>query len=320
MTPDVSVVMPLRNAERYVYQAVRSVLDQTFESLELIVVDDGSTDGSRQRVAEAADDRVRIVDGPVDGIARALNRGLEEARGSILCRCDADDLYLPGRLETQVRWLKAHPEFGAVCGRMVSLDVSGRKVAELDCGGSEETEITEGLLRGEAVTSLCTFAVRAEVMRKTGGCRPYFVVASDVDLQFRIAEAGRVGYLPEAVYAYRVHDGSHVHVSDDGARRFYDDMARSFALQRREGGRDDLQKGTPPPVPETGRMARPAQHQIASQLNGRAWRLHGEGNKKEALRAGWAACRKDPWRLKRWMSLVALLIKPSKGGFGGPIG
>src|SRR5689334_7451045 len=110
----VSVVMPMRNAQRFVVESLRSLLAQagqgeTFE-LDVVVVDDGSTDRSADVVRALNDPRVRIVPGPQRGISAAFNAGLAAARGQILARCDADDLYPPDRLDWQVRWLADRSE------------------------------------------------------------------------------------------------------------------------------------------------------------------------------------------------------------------
>src|SRR6476659_1485290 len=113
----VSVIMPLKNAQPYVERAIRSVLSQQgLKDLELIVVDDHSTDGSGDVVRQIEDERVRLVTSPGDGIAAAINHGLQLAGGQYVARCDADDIYPPRRLEQQVRWLRDHPDLGAVCG------------------------------------------------------------------------------------------------------------------------------------------------------------------------------------------------------------
>jgi len=90
----VSVIMPMRNARPFVADALRSVLAQGGAELEVIVVDDGSTDGSGDIVRAMSDPRLRMVQGPAKGIAAAFNTGLAAARGELLARCDADDYYL----------------------------------------------------------------------------------------------------------------------------------------------------------------------------------------------------------------------------------
>src|SRR3954454_12043877 len=100
--PLVSVMIPCRNGEPFVESAVRSFLDQQGVDLEFILVDDGSTDTSRQTVEKIRDPRVRIVDGPRIGLAGVTNTALPLCRGELFARCDADDLYTPGRLAWQV--------------------------------------------------------------------------------------------------------------------------------------------------------------------------------------------------------------------------
>src|SRR5688572_28275653 len=126
----VSVIMPMRNARPFVADAVRSVLAQNSVELEIIVVDDGSTDGSGDIVRGMTDPRVRMVQGPEKGIAAAFNTGLAAARGDLLARCDADDFYPAGRLSWQVAALEKLPEYGAVCGYYSTIDPRGRLVAE----------------------------------------------------------------------------------------------------------------------------------------------------------------------------------------------
>ena len=100
----VSVVIPVHNGERYLSQAIESVLAQTHRDLELLIVDDGSTDGSRAVAERFArrDARVRVLAQPNRGVAGAGNRGLEEARCEWVARLDADDVFLPGKLKRQV--------------------------------------------------------------------------------------------------------------------------------------------------------------------------------------------------------------------------
>src|SRR5262252_7718968 len=110
--PAVSVVMPVYNSARWVQGAVESIRRQTLASLELIAIDDGSTDGSTQLLEQAADDdrRVRVIRQPHRGIVEAMNRGLAESRAPLLARLDADDLAHDTRLARQAEFLNARPE------------------------------------------------------------------------------------------------------------------------------------------------------------------------------------------------------------------
>lgn len=109
-TPSVSVVMPLFNQERFVADAIKCILQQTFTDFELVVVDDGSTDQSVRIVESFDDSRIRIVRKPHSGFITTLARGYEEARGQLIARMDSDDMCSPERLEHQVRFLEKHLE------------------------------------------------------------------------------------------------------------------------------------------------------------------------------------------------------------------
>jgi len=114
--PTVTVLMPVRNAAATVQEAVQSILRQTFPDWELLLIDDGSTDDTIERVHAVArkDPRIRIVPNPGRGIVSALNYGLALAQGEFVARMDADDVALPERLELQVDWLRKRPEVGVV--------------------------------------------------------------------------------------------------------------------------------------------------------------------------------------------------------------
>jgi hypothetical protein len=107
----------VHDRERYVREAIDSVLGQTFGDLELIVVDDGSTDGTAAAVAAVGDPRLRYVGQPHRGIGAAMNTGLRAARGRYVARLDSDDVWLPDLLATQVAVLESRPEVDVVYGR-----------------------------------------------------------------------------------------------------------------------------------------------------------------------------------------------------------
>jgi glycosyltransferase involved in cell wall biosynthesis len=312
----VSVVMPMRNAERFVAESLRSLLVQrgqgeTFE-LEVIVVDDGSIDRSAEVVRGSNHARVRIVPGPQRGISAAFNAGLAAARGPILARCDADDLYPPDRLEWQVRWLVDYPEFGAVCGHYTLIDDAGRAVHDM-YGEYPAAEVTDELKAGRSRSHMCAYAFRTDMLRAIGGCREWFVTSEDADLQFRVAEATRVHFEPRLSYQYRLHESSITHQQASPKRQFYEAMAKRFQQQRLSGGQDDLQRGEPPAVPVTfdtdEARSRPAREQIQQMLISRSWKEHASGQKGRAIATGMRACLQGPTNLGAWKSLAALMVR-----------
>jgi glycosyltransferase involved in cell wall biosynthesis len=307
--PAISVLMPARNAQRYVAQAVRSVLQQSYGNLELVVIDDGSTDNTRAIVEEFGDRRVRILPGPGRGIAAAMNAALEAARAPLVSRCDADDLYPPGRLERQVHWMQMHPEFVAVCGNFASIARNGRLVSTFNCGATAE-EITHELRAGTARTHFCTYTIRTNVLRAIGGFREYFVTGEDVDAALRLAEAGRVWYEPIVSLRYRLHDTSITHTECDARRAFFDAAAQRFQRQRLAGQPDDLTRGEAPVPPEPIESGSTGSSRHAWQiLVGQAWREHDAGQHRQALLTGVRACLTQPHRLASWKNLGTLAVK-----------
>jgi glycosyltransferase involved in cell wall biosynthesis len=308
----VSVLMPMRNAARYVRAALLSVLSQRDVDFEVVVVDDGSTDSSPDLVRALGDSRVQLVSGPCGGISVALNRGLELARGQYVARCDADDCFPPHRLSPQVRWLDAHPACAAVAGSYVTMARSGQPIADADTG-AHPADITPELRNGRTRTHLGTFMTRRAALRDIGGFRPYFVTAEDIDLQLRLGEHGSVWYEPTLTYQHRLHDDSITYSMGVEARAFYERTARHFQQQRKAGGGDDLDRNCPPLPPES--LVSPpssSSGQIQSMLLTNSWREHRSGHRLRALSTGWRAVMTKPGNVRAWTNLGALALRRPK--------
>jgi glycosyltransferase involved in cell wall biosynthesis len=310
----VSVLMPMRNTERYVRAALESVLGQRDlppgTDIEVIVVDDGSTDGSAKVVQGLGDPRVRLLPGPCKGISAALNTALGAVKGDVVVRCDSDDLFPENRLARQLGWLDEHPNFGAICGIFTTMTPEGQRIVDMGDPNARPHEITAALRAGETPTSLCTFAIRTAVLREVGGFRSYFATAEDIDFVLRLGERTRVWFDPGSVYLYRLHETSATHTQGLKLRTFYEVTARTFAGQRRAGQPDDLERGSPP-TPVAVRLDSPmaAKTHIQDLLIGRAWEAHRTGQKWAALRVGWSACRAQPTRWSAWQNLAMLTLK-----------
>lgn len=200
--PLVSVVLPVYNGEKYLVEAIDSILVQTFASFEVIMIDDGSTDGSLQilRSYEQRDSRVRVIARENRGLATTLNDSIDIARGKWIARMDQDDIALPVRFERQLAWLeKTGADIsGSWAQRFGSLD---KRVVELR--QSDEAIKTEMLFT-------CPF-VHPTVMMRTSLARGLrydlaWEKAEDYDLWERAAEAGwKMTNVPEILLKYRVH-------------------------------------------------------------------------------------------------------------------
>jgi glycosyltransferase involved in cell wall biosynthesis len=307
--PIVSVVMPMRNAERYVEASLQSLLVQREVDLEVVVVDDGSQDRSAAIVRELADGRVHLVKSEGEGIAAALNKGLAMCRGVFAARCDADDLFPLGRLARHVNWLTQHPDIGAICGSFSTIDAKGKPVQEMRCGATAE-EISEELRAGNIRTHLGTYTIRREVLIELGGFRSYFDGCEDIDLQLRLVPACRVWYEPSLSYVYRLHDASVTHRRQKTKREWLDATARLFADQRRQYGMDDLQRGSPPtlPAPDSSSPVSASEH-VRSLLTGKGWEYHRGGQMLKAIGSGLRACSVRPTSVAAWRNLAALMVK-----------
>jgi len=306
----ISVIIPMRNAEAFVAQTLKSILSQDDVRLEIVVVNDGSVDGSAEVVRGLNDSRIRMIDGPQRGISAAFNAGLAEARGAQLCRCDADDLYPPKRLSRQAAFLRDHPEYGAVCSGYSFIGPTGQPVRTFAEGTAVE-DVTPELLAGGGRSHMSAFLFRTDLVRQIDGCREWFVTSEDADLQFRLAQATRIAFLPIDAYHYRLHDNSITHSQADERRKFYERCAGEFLKQRLAGGLDDLQRGNPPQAPAAAASARSTGRQIRGMLWGDAWRLHAAGQKRAALAKAAAAWKIAPLSPTSWTTWIKLFLKPS---------
>jgi GT2 family glycosyltransferase len=204
-SPSVSVVMPAYNSERFLGEAIESILDQTFSDFELVIVDDGSTDSTPRILAEyAADDSRVVVHRQANGgSAAALNAGVDRARAPFIARLDSDDIAMPDRLGRQHRFLSTNESVGVVGGEVTVIDEDGRAVAEV------RYPLSDAEIR-KALAKTTPFVHSAVMMRRTaferaGGYRPNFDMAEDIDLWLRIAEQSELANLEAMVAMYRVH-------------------------------------------------------------------------------------------------------------------
>jgi len=201
--PLVSVVIPVYNGERYLADAIQSVLDQTYQNFEVIVVDDGSTDGSAE-VAKRFGEAIRYVHQANGGVCKARNTGIAAARGVYLAFLDQDDLWLPDKLATQVAYLDGHPEVDAVyCQCEVTGD--GWLRAGLYYAVPVKDDVL-GIMSGTCLLMTASM-FRRKVLRKIGGFDEALIGAGaeDIDLTLRLTEIAQIAYLPQIMAVYRVH-------------------------------------------------------------------------------------------------------------------
>ena len=217
MIPAVSVLMAVRDGAPWVAEAVASVLGQTAGDLELIVVDDGSTDATPELLAKVRDERLRVDRRPAAGLTPALNRGLALARGPLVARLDADDLALPERLARQRDFLAAHPDVGLLGGGVRELDAGGREVA-VRVPPASDAALRSALIRRNPFIHSAVM-VRRALVERVGGYDESVPVAQDYDLWMRLARVTRLASLPEVMVVRRLLPGRVSAVRDDARLR-----------------------------------------------------------------------------------------------------
>lgn len=206
--PEVSVIMPCWNRERFIADAIRSVLVQTFADFELIVVDDGSTDGTRDVVASFRDPRLRCLHREHRGISAAMNAGLAAAQGRYIARLDSDDLWLPEFLQTQVAVLEAHPKAGLVYARAECTDSEWNPLGmswgyPLRFPG----ETFRSMVYNDCTCNI-TIVCRREVFERVGGFDETLETSEDLDMWLRAARHYRFEFTDRVLARVRLHGGS----------------------------------------------------------------------------------------------------------------
>ncbi len=202
MTPKVSVVMAVYNGEKYLREAIDSILGQTFTDFEFIIVDDASTDRSFEIAGAYADPRINLVRSERNlGLTASLNRGLELARGAYVARMDCDDISLPERLAKQVAFMDANPEVGACSTWAFDIDSAGGII------GKRETPVGEQLenyfWRESLIHPAAMFRFSPEAGPRYSTAVRY---SQDYDLWLRIRAKHRLSNLAEYLLLYRVHE------------------------------------------------------------------------------------------------------------------
>ena len=218
-TPRVSVVLPVFNGEAFLAAALASVLGQTLEDLELIVVDDGSTDATPAIVQEFAADK-RLVHHVQErqGIVGALNAGLALATAPWIARMDADDVMRPERLSRQLAFLESHPELSGAASDYELIDEEGRPWGAVHSPLVTVEAVEAYVRRGlPVVFAHPTMIVSAQAVAELGGYRAEYRDSEDVDLFTRLLDSGRrLVVQPEVLLSLRVHGSS---VSAGAGRR-----------------------------------------------------------------------------------------------------
>jgi glycosyltransferase involved in cell wall biosynthesis len=203
-SPLLSVIMPVYNAEKYVYEAIDSILKQSFVDFELLIFDDCSTDSSREIILSFRDSRIRLIDSSVNtGYVKHLNEGLLQAKGKYIARMDADDIALPDRFLLQVQYLHQHEDV-AVCGSWI--EFIGSKHGVLDYPADHINIVTHLLLFGNAMAHPAVMMRKSVLTAHQLSYEASLEPAEDYELWNRISTVAQLHNIPQVLLKYRVHD------------------------------------------------------------------------------------------------------------------
>jgi glycosyltransferase involved in cell wall biosynthesis len=303
--------MSVRNNERYVGAACESILQQTLDDLELVVLDNGSTDRSGAVVGALADadERVRLIPRKERPLIQSRNELLEMARSPIVAWMDSDDIARPERLELQVAMLEASPDVVCVGGSTLVVDPEGAPI-DFEIYSEDHDAIVAsqrqlgGAMRFSAVT------MRRDVAIAVGGFRHPFHMCEDFDLLVRMSEVGRMANTSAIVLDYREHLAGTSRVL---SHRWpvYRDLVLQLADERAETGSDAISRGEEVIL----------QFPNAPAVPGLAWTTRDEWARR-ALEAGHTqtarkhmllALTSQPLRLSSWKLCARVLIGKKSG-------
>ena len=298
--PAASVILPVYNCRRYLAAAISSILDQTFTDFELLLLDDGSTDGSSDIMRSFAANDPRCITWSREnrGLVYTLNEGIDRSRAEILFRMDGDDISLPDRFERQMSYLMAHPECVAVGTESYLTDPEGCRLRPFTLPYSHE-EIDGRHLRGLGGAIVHpSVALRKSAVVAAGGYRDAFRHAEDLDLFLRLAEKGRLANLPDILFEYRQHMGSigHHHA---GPQRSANRRAVIDAKLRRGIGQQ----------PDALDVAKPMPKATKADIHRKwAWWALSAGNVGTARKHAWNSMRYAPLAPKT-LHLMACVLR-----------
>ena len=316
MVPKVSVVISVYNDAAFIEQSLNSLLQQTYDDFEIIVVNDGSTDDSAdilQRLQQQ-DGRIRIIDQENQGLTRALINGYKAARGGYIARQDGDDWSHPERLEKQVAALRENSALVFIGCWAEGVTREGRILETVERPSDPETATRELRFKRQGPPAHGTIMFRRDVYEQVGGYRPQFYFSQDSDLWLRMAEVGPIGYLPEVLYRYRRDAESLSSVRHDIQYEFGEIGQACHTVRLNGGDESELlrqaetlaKKVRAGEIDRTGDIYRVAatQYLIGSQLA-----MNGD---RGAIRYLWPVVCRRPWHLKAWIRLLQ-----ASTGFGG---
>lgn len=313
--PVVSVAMVVCNVERFLAEAIESILGQTYRDFEFVIVDFGSTDRSKEIIAgyAAKDSRVKLHEIPHCGLAEARNVGCFMAQGQYIAIMDADDVSLPERLMLQVEFMEKHPRVGVLGGAVDWMDGTGKFMrspfATLEPATSD-CEI-RSILPTRNVFCQPSVMIRKEAFALAGGYRGAFAPAEDYDLWLRISEHFEMANLEQVILKYRIHPHQ-VSVRKHKQQNLSTLAALASATSRRNGNPDPwnaVAKITPELLIELGISEAAQQSSFATGYMGWIKIMSAAGEWSTALHTGIEMLKSSDWKFLEKQTRADMYLK-----------
>ena len=206
MHPKVSIITTTYNGEKYLEESIDSMLGQTFNNFEYIIVDDGSTDSTLEKLQLIDDSRVRIIKQKNQGQTKALITGIEQAQGELIARIDQDDYSLHTRLMCQVEFMDSHPEV-VLCGSRFQELYDNKLAPQRVPFAQTNAEIKKIISRFNPLAH-SSIMFRRDAYFEVGGYDKQFTIGMDYDLFIRLMTIGKVYNIEDVLTVIRMHDES----------------------------------------------------------------------------------------------------------------
>ena len=204
--PLVSVITSVYNGEAYVEECIDSILNQTFQDFEYIILNNGSTDRTAEILNHYTDSRIHIIHQENLGISRSLNKGINLSKSELIARLDADDYALPQRLEKQIAFMEQHPKV-VLCGSRFK-ELIGEKFSPQKVQFVEQDKDIRNTISCFNPFSHSTTMIRKTVFTKIGGYNKNFEYSQDYDLWIRLLNVGEASILKEELVVARLAEQS----------------------------------------------------------------------------------------------------------------
>jgi len=207
MTPVISIIIPVYNGERFLAETIRSAANQTFRDLEILIINDGSTDKTLELAQGSGDDRVKVFSFPHAGLSTSRNQGIRLAQGEYLAFLDADDLWSADKLEAQLLELRDHPNAAVAYSWVDLIDSEGRYLRPF-MRPFHKGNVYEKLLFDDFIIGGSNVLIRRRALKKTGFFDEALGAAEDHDVWIRLAKDFEFVLVPKVQLFYRQSDGA----------------------------------------------------------------------------------------------------------------